>query len=55
MFEEYPDILTVNEVRQILFIGKDKAYRMLQSGEIPAVKIGRDWRISKRVIEAIIK
>lgn len=55
MFEEYPEILTVKEVRQILFIGKEKAYRMLQSGEIPAVKIGRDWRISRKAIEEIMK
>lgn len=47
MLDEYPDILTVKEVREILFIGRDKAYHLLQSGEIPAVKVGRDWRITK--------
>lgn len=55
MLDEYSDVLTVKEVREILFIGKEKAYRMLKSGEIPAVKIGRDWRISKRSIEEIMK
>ncbi|MEA4942305.1 hypothetical protein SDC9_65180 [bioreactor metagenome] len=47
MLDEYPDILTVKEVREILFIGRDKAYHLLKSGELPAVKVGRDWRITK--------
>lgn len=50
MLDEYPDILTVKEVREILFIGRDKAYRLLKSGELPAVKVGRDWRVSKKTL-----
>lgn len=47
MLEQYPDILTVKEVREILFIGKNKAYRLLESGEIKGFKVGRDWRVRK--------
>lgn len=47
MLEQYPDILTVKEVREILFIGKNKAYQLLESGEIKGFKVGRDWRVRK--------
>lgn len=33
MLDEYPDILTVKEVREILFIDRGKAYDMLKSGK----------------------
>ncbi|WP_191440262.1 helix-turn-helix domain-containing protein [Anaerotruncus colihominis] len=47
MLEQYPDILTVKEVREILFIGRNKVYQLLESKELRGVKVGRDWRISK--------
>lgn len=55
MLDECPDILTVKEVREILFIGRDKAYHMLKSGELPAVKVGRDWRIRKEFLQQIMQ
>jgi excisionase family DNA binding protein len=40
--------LTVADVQRILGIGSTKAYEMVQSGEIPAIRIGRSLRIHRR-------
>lgn len=40
--------LTVAEVQRILGIGSTKAYEMVQSGELPAIRIGRSLRIHRR-------
>ena len=44
---EIPDkpTLSVQEFRKIVPMGEDQTYRALASGEIPAVRIGRSWRV----------
>lgn len=44
--------LTVADVQGLLGIGSTKAYEMVQSGELPAIRIGRALRISRRDLEA---
>ena len=44
--QEYlPVVLTAAEAMDILGVGKNTMYRLLKSGELPAVRIGRVWRI----------
>lgn len=50
MLEQYEDVLTVTELQEILGIGRNKAYSLLQSGAIPAVRIGKKWRIPKDAV-----
>ena len=47
MFSHYPDLLSVNDVRHALRIGRTKAYEMIKSGEIQSIKIGNAIRIPK--------
>lgn len=47
MFEDYPDILTIQELREILYIGRNRAYALLESGALRGIKVGRSWRVSK--------
>ncbi len=42
MIEE--EVLTFEEVRQLLKISKSTLYSLARKGEIPAKKIGRQWR-----------
>ncbi len=51
MFEQYEDLLNVNCVMEILGIGRNTALKLLKSGEIPARKVGREWRIIKADLE----
>ena len=43
--ERLPVVLTAAEAMDILGVGKNTMYRLLKSGELPAVRIGRVWRI----------
>ena len=47
MFNKYPDVLTVKETREILRIGMNSMYTILQSGELNSIKIGRIYKIKK--------
>lgn len=47
MFYVYDDVLTVEELCELLKIGKNTAYRLLQEGQIQAIRIGRIWKIPK--------
>lgn len=48
MLNRYKDILTVEELCEVLKIGKNTAYALLKSGEIKSVKIGRVYKIPKK-------
>ena len=40
--------LTLREMQEMLSIGRTKAWQLVASGEVPAVKIGRSVRVSRR-------
>jgi excisionase family DNA binding protein len=42
--------LSVADVQRVLGIGSTKAYELVQSGELPAIRIGRTLRIHRREI-----
>lgn len=47
MLENYPYLLDFKQVQKILRIGRNQLLFRLQSGEIPAFKVGRKWRVRK--------
>lgn len=56
MFHDYDDILTVEELMEVLKIGKNTAYRLLNTGQIKSIKFGRTHRIPKsNVLDYIIQ
>jgi excisionase family DNA binding protein len=48
---ESDDIMRLPEVCAYLRIHPTTAYRMLRRRELPAFKIGADWRFSRRAID----
>ena len=50
MFSEYPDVITVEQIMEMLHIGKNAAYSLLKSGEIRTIRIGRRYIIPKQSI-----
>ena len=54
MFSEYPDVLTVDQLMEMLHIGRNAAYSLLKSGEIKTLRIGRRYIIPKKSIVAYI-
>ena len=47
MFKEYPDILTVPQVAQVLGISKNTAYRLIKERAIGSKHIGRKIIVPK--------
>ena len=49
-FVQYPDILSLPQLRDILQIGKSTAYELLANNEIKSIRIGRDYKIPKQSV-----
>jgi excisionase family DNA binding protein len=49
--ERRPRIMTIEEVAKYLRLHKSTVYRMVRDGQIPASKIGNQWRFRKDVID----
>jgi excisionase family DNA binding protein len=47
-------LLTVEEVRAELNIGRTLAYQLVQSGQLPVVRVGRAVRVRRSDFEAFI-
>lgn len=47
MFAEYDDVVTAEELQQMLKLGRSKTYSLLQNGEIKSRKVGSEYRIQK--------
>lgn len=47
MFPEYPDILTVRQLQEMLDVSRAIAYKLIGDGYIPAVKIAGAFKIPK--------
>lgn len=56
MFDEYPEILTVEDACEALRVGYNAMYELLNSGKLKAYRNGRVWRIPKdSVIKYIVQ
>lgn len=51
MFENYKDLVGINELREMLGgIGRNKAYGLLKANKIKHVKIGSIYKIPKKCV-----
>lgn len=46
-FEKFPNILTTKQLKKMLHIGYSTVLKLLHSGKIKSIKIGREYRIPK--------
>ena len=49
------DLITVEELCELLFIGKNAAYRLLNTGEVKAFRIGRSWKIPREAVYEYVR
>ena len=47
MFKEYPDVVSVEQLKAMLGIGKNKAYELVKKEVIKSIRIGRLHKIPK--------
>jgi excisionase family DNA binding protein len=45
------DLLTTHQVQEILRVDRTTIYRMVDSGRLPAIRVGKQWRFSRPEIE----
>lgn len=46
-FKDYPDILSFDQVREMLHIGRNKAYTLIEQKKIRSIRIERRHKIPK--------
>ena len=54
MLDNYGDVLKISDLQEILGIGRNAVYKLLQNQEIPAFRIGTRWRVSKAALLAYL-
>ena len=54
VIEQLPVLLTPKDVMDILGVGKNTVYRLLNSGELSSVRVGKNWRISSEALARYI-
>lgn len=54
LFDNYGDLLDLNDLCEILGIQSGTAARLCRDGKIKAFKAGREWRITKLALETFV-
>ena len=49
------ELITPQEVADYLNVGKFTVYRLLAQKQLPAFKVGNQWRFKKKMIEAWLR
>ena len=51
----YPEILTLKQCQDILQIGKNLMLYLVHNEEIPAFRVGKQWRVRKSDLQRYIE
>ena len=52
---DYEDVLEVEDVQEILHIGKSAVYTLCKEQKLKSFKIGRTWKIPKTSVSEFIE
>lgn len=55
MLDEYGELLTIDDLCELLMIGKTMAYQILRSGQVKAFRLGRCWKIPKKSVQILLE
>ena len=47
----HPDVMTIGELADYLRCNKSTIYRLIKKEQLPAFRIGSDWRFKRELIE----
>ena len=51
MFDYYDTLITPEEAAELLGCGMNTIYKILKSGKLKAMRIGRIWKIPRRAVQ----
>ncbi len=52
--QSIPKLLTVNEVAELMRVSRMTVYRLIHSGELPAVRAGKSFRIPVNAVKELL-
>jgi len=55
VFKDYPDVLDVKQVSQLLSVSTKTVYRLLRNGTMDSLKVGREFRVPKVSVMRYVK
>lgn len=55
MLNNTKEILTLKELQVLLHIGKNTALKLVQSGDIEAFRVGKQWRVMKESVARYVR
>ncbi len=47
MFTTYPDVVNIFQLKEMLGIGINLAYKLVRNKTIPSLKVGKEYKIPK--------
>lgn len=50
IFNNYPDVVSIEELQDMLHIGRSTAYKLIKENTIKSIKVGKQYRIPKNNI-----
>jgi excisionase family DNA binding protein len=50
-----PDMLTAKEMQDLLQVDRSTIYRMAEAGQLPAIKVGKQWRFPGDQVESWLR
>ena len=53
--QDLPLVLTVEDLMEVLNIGRNTAYEIVRSGQIRSVRIGKNYRVPRDAVEEFLK
>lgn len=53
--ERHDDFMTVAEVAAVMRVSKMTVYRLVHSGELPAVRVGRSFRVPAAAVDEYLR
>ena len=53
-FDEFPEMMTVNETADLLRIPRPTVYYLINKGKLPAVRISGRWRIRRSEVQSAL-
>ena len=50
LFSTYPDVVSIDEIQQMLRIGKNTVYELLKTEKLKSIKVGKKYVVPKKFV-----
>lgn len=54
-FRDLPDALSAEELAAVLRVNVKTVYKLIRAGAIPAVRVGREYRVAKEALIGFLR